>query len=127
MPPSALRVLFVDDSEEDTLLLLEELRKGGFEPAFQRVDSLPGLIQALEAGPWDVILCDHMMPNLPSVQALESWQRLAPGTPLILVSAWLDERTAARLMEHGARDFIPKLNPARLVPAIRRELGGPAR
>lgn len=122
MAPQPLRVLFIDDSADDMILLSGVLRQGGFEPSAERVETLATLSDALARSPWDIVLCDHLMSDLRSADALETCRRLAPRTPFILVSTWLDERVAAQLMLQGARDFVPKLAPDRLVPVVRREL-----
>lgn len=117
-----LNVLFVDDSEEDVVLLEQELRRGGFETRHARVENVAAFVEALGRERWDLILCDYLVPGVDPAETIRTWRRLAPEVPLILVSTWLDERAAAGLMELGARDYVPKLAPARLVPVVRREL-----
>ena len=57
-----LRVLIVEDSKDDEVLLLRELRRGGFDPAFERVDTAETMSAALDATPWQAIICDHDLP-----------------------------------------------------------------
>ena len=58
-----LNVLIVEDSEDDFLLLLRELRKGGYEPAFERVETAAEMQSALSKQAWDIIISDYKMPN----------------------------------------------------------------
>ena len=54
-----LRVLMVEDSEDDALLTILALEMGGFDPAYERVENAEAMWKALLEKPWDVILCDY--------------------------------------------------------------------
>ncbi len=116
-----LRVLVVDDSEDDVFLLIRELRKGGIIPEYLRVDSEPKLRQALKKS-WDIVITDHNMPGFSSEEALEVVKSEGLDTPVIIVSGTIGEDIAVRAMKAGAHDYIMKDNLARLLPAIQREL-----
>jgi PAS domain S-box-containing protein len=118
----SLNVLIVEDSEKDTRLLVAELNRGGFEPAFERVDSAASLNSALEKQDWDVILSDDAMPQFSSLQALELLKEKGHDIPFIVVSGAIGEEIAVELMKAGAHDFIAKGGLSRLIPAIEREL-----
>ncbi len=118
-----LRVLLVEDSADDALLLLRELRRGGYEVLHERVDTAEGMRAALEKRDWDVVISDHAMPTFSAPAALEllrenGWQDL----PFIIVSGHIGEDAAVKAMKAGAHDFVAKDSLARLVPAIEREL-----
>lgn len=66
-----LRVLLVEDSEDDALLLERQLRRGGLDAITRRVDSAAELRAALIQQPWDVIITDHNLPGFDSHAALE--------------------------------------------------------
>ena len=126
-PPSSrnneLRVLLVEDSADDALLLLRELKRGGYEVFHERVDTAEGMRAALERQDWDVVVSDHAMPAFSAPAALEllrenGWQDL----PFIIVSGYIGEDAAVKAMKAGAHDFVAKDSLARLVPAIEREL-----
>lgn len=117
-----LRVLMVEDSEPDARLLVREIRKGGYDPAYERVDYAETMRAALTRQPWDVVLTDYRMPHFNGMEALRVLQEAGPDVPLIVVSGAIGEETAADLMRAGAHDFIRKDNLSRLVPAIQREL-----
>jgi len=118
----SLRVLIVEDSENDALLLLRELKKGGYEPAFLRVDDAETLNDALDHHKWDVVVCDFRMPHFDGEAALELFKKKSLNIPFIVVSGMIGEDVAVEMMRAGAHDYILKNNLARLVPAIDREL-----
>jgi serine phosphatase RsbU (regulator of sigma subunit) len=118
-----LRVLIVEDSEDDSLLMLRELRRGGFDPVSSaRVSTADQLRAALAAQGWDVVLCDHNMPGFDSGQALRIVKALQVDLPFVIVSGSIGEDVAVRAMQAGAQDYLLKGNLARLVPAVEREL-----
>ncbi|MDQ3589251.1 MAG: PAS domain S-box protein [Actinomycetota bacterium] len=124
---STLRALLVEDSENDALLVAEELRRGGYEPACERVSTPEEMELALtEASargePWQVVLSDYYMPHFGAPDALALLRRLGYDTPFIVVSGKIGEDAAVAMMQAGAQDYVIKENLARLCPAIEREL-----
>ncbi len=117
-----LRVLIVEDSEDDTLLLVHELRHGGYAPTYERVDSFKAMKAALDKQHWDLVLSDYTMPNFRGTDALLLLRDRDPDIPFIYVSGTIGEDMAVVAMKAGANDYIIKGNLKRLVPAIRREL-----
>ncbi|MGD8939599.1 MAG: EAL domain-containing protein [Gammaproteobacteria bacterium] len=118
----SLKILIVEDSEDDALLLIRELRKGGYTPFFDRVDSPETLQKALHEEQWDVVITDHNMPRLNSETVLETVNASGIDVPVIIVSGIIPESIAVANMKAGAQDYIMKDNLARLIPAIEREL-----
>jgi two-component system cell cycle sensor histidine kinase/response regulator CckA len=117
-----LRVLFVDDSEEDVFFLLRELRKGGFEPYHKRVDDAASLRTLLQTEEWQIVISDFHMPDFDGLMALQIFKEAGRDIPFILVSAIVGEETAVLAMKQGVHDYIMKRNLARLVPVVQREL-----
>ena len=117
-----LRVLIVDDSENDVLLLLRGLRGGGFEPEFERVETAEAMAAALAARPWDIIISDYSMPEFSGFAALKVLQQSGLDLPFILVSGTIGEDLAVEAMKAGAHDYVMKGNLQRLTTAIEREL-----
>lgn len=117
-----IRVLIVEDSEDDTLLLVRELRRGGYDPCFERVDRPDAMRDALQDRRWDVVLTDHNMPSFDSGDALSLLQESRLDIPFVIVSGSIGEDYAVAAMKAGAHDYIMKDNLARLVPAVQREL-----
>ena len=118
-----LRVLLVEDYEDDALLLLRELRKGGYEPDYERVDTARAMEVALEEREWDLVIADHSMPAFSSSAALELLRSKGfADLPFIIVSGRIGEDAAVAAMKAGAQDYLMKDNLARLNTAIEREL-----
>lgn len=118
----SLRVLLVEDSEDDAALTLRQLKKGGYEPSYKRVDTTEGMRAALEARDWDIILSDYTMPEFSGPAALALLRSMDLDLPFIVISGAMGEESAVELMRAGAHDYIMKDNLVRLVPAIEREL-----
>jgi two-component system, LuxR family, sensor kinase FixL len=118
----SLRVLIVEDSEADTLLLLRHLRQGGFEPSYRRVETASAMQAALTAQAWDVIISDYRLPQFSGPEALQLLQTAGLDLPFILVSGAVGEELAVAMMKAGAHDFLLKDKLTRLVPAVEREL-----
>src|SRR3984957_18952702 len=119
-----LRVLIVEDSEDDTRLLLHELKRSDYEIAHQRVETAEALNAALDRENWDILFCDYTLPQFSGQAALEIVRRRDIDLPFIFVSGTLGEDVAVRAMKAGAHDYVMKNNLARLVPAMERELRG---
>jgi diguanylate cyclase (GGDEF)-like protein/PAS domain S-box-containing protein len=117
-----LRILFIDDSEDDVILLLRDLQKGGYDVQSARVQTAGDMQAALASQPWDLILCDYSIPSMNATQALEILQNSGLDLPLIIVSGTIEEEAAVFALKAGAHDFLLKSNLARLLPAIGREL-----
>jgi DNA-binding NtrC family response regulator len=117
-----LRVLLVEDSEPDALLLLRHLHRGGYEIASRRVDTASALNEALDGAEWDIVISDYQIPGFGGALALELFKSRGLDIPFIIVSGVIGEETAVGMMKAGAHDYLLKQNLARLVPAIEREL-----
>ena len=117
-----LRVLLVEDSEDDAALLLRELKRAGYEVAHDRVYTADAIEQSLAKHAWDLVISDHGMPAFSGTEALQIVRRLAPDLPFIFVSGSIGEDIAVAAMRAGAQDYVMKGNIRRLAPAIDREL-----
>lgn len=118
-----LKVLVVEDSENDTLLLVRELRRGGYEPDYRRVETAEEMTTALAEGAWDLVVSDHSMPRFSSSEALKLLRSKGfVDLPFIIVSGQIGEDAAVEAMKSGAQDYIMKGNLTRLNSAIEREL-----
>ena len=122
MNTTLLRVLLVEDSEDDALLTLHELRKGGFQTEWERVDTRAAMELALASRSWELVICDHVMPGFSSAGALDVMRKGSLDLPFIIVSGVAPEDLVTAAMRQGAHDFISKGNLVRLVPAVKREL-----
>jgi len=86
MNDKSLRVLMVDDSEDDVLLIMREIAKGGNNPVYERVETAAAMKKALEEKKWDIILCDYKMPNFNVPSAIAVLKEANIDIPLIIVS-----------------------------------------
>jgi two-component system sensor histidine kinase VicK len=121
--PEPLQVLIVEDSQEDTFLIVRELKHGGFEVIFERVDTAAAMQAALDAKSWDIIVSDYSMPQFGGAQALKLYQRQRSDIPFIVVSGAIGEDRAVEIVKAGAHNYVNKNHLAdRLVPAVRQEL-----
>jgi len=117
-----LRVLLIEDSEDDAVLILRELRKAGYTPLSERVETEYTMRSALSSQKWDIILSDYNMPEFCAAEALSVYRECGIEIPFIIVSGAVGEEKAVQLMKEGAHDYVMKDNLKRLVPAIEREL-----
>ncbi|RLB64658.1 MAG: hypothetical protein DRH08_09175 [Deltaproteobacteria bacterium] len=117
-----LRVLLIEDREDDSLLLARCLKNGGYQPVHQRVDNARDLSQALEQNNWDLILSDFNMPGFNGHEALKIVSASHPDIPFIIVSGAIGEELAVSLVKAGAADYVMKHNLERLPTAVDRAL-----
>jgi signal transduction histidine kinase len=116
-----LRVLFIEDSDDDAALQVRLLRQAGYDVAFERVDTSKALTQALDER-WDIIISDHSMPNFSGTGALRLVREKGLEIPFIFVSGTIGEEAAVAALKVGAQDYLMKTNLGRLIPAVQREL-----
>lgn len=119
---SHLRILIIEDSEDDARLLLREIRRGGYEVESERVETAEAMRAALTRQKWDLIICDFSLPRFSAPRALELLKQSGIDLPFIIASGTIGEESAVNALKAGAHDFIIKGNFARLIPAIEREI-----
>ncbi len=117
-----LRVLLVEDSEDDVSLILRALRRGGYEPLYRRVQTRAGMEAALADEWWDVVVSDYHLPDFGAMEALEVAKKSGMDLPFVVVSGKIGEDVAVGLMRAGAHDYVLKTNLYRLCPAVEREV-----
>jgi PAS domain S-box-containing protein len=117
-----LRVLIVEDSEEDALLILRELKHGGYEPEYERVETSETMKKALAGSHWDVVISDYLLPHFGAPEALALLHGSGNDVPFIVVSGKVREDVAVEMMKSGAHDYVMKDNLARLCATVERGL-----
>lgn len=117
-----LKILLIEDSEDDALLVLRFIRQGNFVPTWERIETAEALSQALAASSWDVILSDYWLPRFDAPTALKIVKQSQLDVPFIVVSGAIGEHLAVEMMKAGAHDYVMKQNLTRLPGAIQREL-----
>jgi two-component system, cell cycle sensor histidine kinase and response regulator CckA len=118
----SLRILHVEDSQDDADLVLLELRRAGFTPTVTRVETPDAMNAALAEKEWDVVISDYSMPKFSAPRAFEVLREHGLDIPFIIVSGTVGEETAVQAMKLGVQDYLLKGQLLRLVPAIEREL-----
>lgn len=122
MEENKIKVLILEDSEFDAVVLENILRKGGFKPTIHRVEQLDDFQSAIDSREWDIILADYNLRGFHAPDALELLQKTKQDIPFIIISGGIGEDTAVEAMKAGAHDYLMKGYLARLVPAVEREL-----
>jgi signal transduction histidine kinase len=119
---STLKILILEDMEEDVELIKRTLKKAGLQFQAMQVDSREGFVDALQHYDADVILSDHSLPQFDSVDALELCKKMKFTAPFILVTGAVSEEFAVSCLKQGADDYVLKSNLARLPNAIHNAL-----
>lgn len=119
---SLLHVLIVEDSIDDTELIVREIQRGGHTVSFERVETKKTMEEALARRRWDVVLSDYSMPSFTAIGALRTLKESGLDVPFLVISGTIGEETAVAALKAGAHDFVVKDKLARLVPAIEREI-----
>ncbi len=122
MSAQVLRLLLIEDSEDDAALLLRELNRSGYTVSHTRVETREELERALNVGPWDVIITDYALPRFDGLSAFSVVRQRGLDVPFLIVSGKIGEDVAVAAMKAGVHDFVLKDRLGRLGPAVAREL-----
>ncbi|HEV8657011.1 MAG TPA: response regulator [Thermoanaerobaculia bacterium] len=122
-----LRILLVEDSERDAALILLYLRRGGYEPTMQRVETRFEMKAKLESGEWDVIISDFNLPGFNAYASLQVLQESGRRIPFIVLSGEISQEIIDGVTKAGANEYLAKYEMRQIVPAIERALQGRAR
>ena len=117
-----IRILMLEDSALDGELIVAQLKLARLTVEVQRVWTRDAFVRALDAGGFDVILSDHLLPGFDGDAALALARQRTPDVPFIFVSGTLTEELAVQALTRGARDYVVKQRLQRLPDAIQRAL-----
>lgn len=117
-----LRILLVEDHEDDAVRLMRELENGGVQPLFRRVEKREHLVSALETQDWDIVISDYALPGFSGMDALKVVKEQRPGLPFIMISEKKEEEVVIETLKAGAEDYVMKDRLFRLCPAVERAL-----
>ncbi len=126
MPHQTMKVLIVEDSEDDADLLCSELSGICDQFECRRVECDADMRAALRESDWDLVISDHAMPCFSALEALEVLKESGKDIPFIIYSGNISEQVAVSALHNGVHDSVGKGNVARLIPSIKRELGNAA-
>jgi len=121
----SLKMLIVEDSEDDAQLLLREVERS-YVVEYQQVESAEDMSRLLKEYSWDLVISDYSMPRFNAFQALETLKASGLDLPFIIVSGTIGEDVAVAAMKAGAHDYLLKGKLKKLIPVIERELGDAA-
>jgi len=103
-----LQALIIEDSADDALMVVDELRNGGYDVTWERVETAEAMRAALGRQPWDILIADYKMPSFSGLAALELLKASGRGLPFIIVSGKIGEDLAVAALKAGANDYIMK-------------------
>jgi len=121
-PKPQVRILIVEDSEDDVLLLVREITRAGYACQWERVETASEMSDALARESWDAIVADYTMPRFSAPAALALLHQSGQDLPFVIVTGTIGEDIAIAAMKAGAHDYLMKANLTRLVPTIEREI-----
>lgn len=117
-----IRLLLIEDNEDDALLTINHLKENDYELFYRRVFSREAVKESLVNEPWDCVISDYAMHNFNGLEALEEFLIHDLEIPFILLSGTIGETLAVKAMKMGANDYIMKDHLAFLGLALDREL-----
>jgi PAS domain S-box-containing protein len=117
-----LKALLIEDSMEDAALLMRCLKRSGYTPVHERVETAEDMSAALDKDRWDIVLSDHRMPLFSALGALDVLKEKGLDLPFVIVSGNVGEELVAAAMKAGASDYVLKDDLSRLAPAVDRAL-----
>ena len=118
---AVLRLLIVEDSEDDALLAVHELRRADYDVRFERVETAAAMAAALKEREWDLVIADYSLPQFSGIAALELLKSTGLDIPFVIISGSIGEDLAVDVMKSGAHDYMMKGNIKRLIPSLERE------
>ena len=119
---TSLAALVLEDYEPDAELLLDALKRGGFDADFELADTAETMREALARRAWDIVISDYSMPGFNALKALSVLRESGKDIPFIVISGTIGEENAVEALKMGAHDFLVKGRLARLVHVVEREL-----
>jgi two-component sensor histidine kinase/CheY-like chemotaxis protein len=115
-----IKILHLEDSDDDAELIREALRNEGIACDVVRVETGGAFLEAMDHGAWDIILADYSLPSFDGISALKLAVEKRPGVPFIFVTGSLGEDRAVETLKNGATDYVPKHRLDRLPQAVTR-------
>ncbi len=119
---SRIKVLHLEDDARDAHLIAYKLQAGGLACDIVHVSDRAAFERALDAGAFDLVLCDHNLGDYDGLAALKLVRSKQPDTPVIMISGTLSDDEAVDCLKAGATDYVLKQRLQRLAPAAERAI-----
>jgi len=120
---SILKILHLEDSAMDSELISQYLKKHlDLEFQIDIVSNEKEFVSAISTKPYHLILSDFMLPDIDGFQVLKYLHSFSKDIPVIILSGFIGEETAAELLKQGASDYVSKESLSRLDHSIKRAL-----
>lgn len=117
-----LRMLVLGVCSDDIEILIAALRRGGYAPTYERVQTVEAMKAALDRQGWDCVVAEYPLPHFDGLSALPVLGEHTSDVPVILFSDTINEHVAVEAMRAGMTDYILKGDTGRLLPVVAREL-----
>jgi two-component system response regulator HydG len=98
-------ILVVDDDIAHRSMLRILL---GWEYDIAEADCGSKAIERIQNAPFDLVLMDVCMPEISGIEALDRIKAANPNIPIIMMTAYFSEKTAAIAIKKGAYDYLTK-------------------
>jgi PAS domain S-box-containing protein len=122
MNSKGLKILCLEDVEDDAIIIREMLSAEGLIFQFDHVSTESEFMDKLKSEKFDIILSDYNLPGFSGIAALLLSKKICPDVPFICISGTIGEDLAVELMHLGASDYIIKDKLSKLPVAIERAL-----
>ncbi len=116
------RILIIDDSDDDFHLLSRRIKQRWPSAVIEHAPDQQSLVSHLATARWDIVLCDYAMPNLDAAGAQQLCRQAGSQAAFIVCSGMASDHQGVQAMLDGARDYVEKSRPERLLPVLEREL-----
>jgi len=104
--PRPLRVLLVEDDEDDARLLALELRRAGFAALVERVETAEEMSAGLARGGFDIVISDYRLPGFGASEALELHKGSGLDVPFLVCSGSIGETQAVVVVVFGESHHV---------------------
>src|SRR5258706_7886677 len=115
-----LRILHLEDDPDFSSLVQALLSQERIQAELTLVSKRGEFEAAAKRQDFDVIVADYLLPDYNGIEALRCAREQCPHIPFILISGTIGEQAAIESLKSGATDYVLKMVPERVVPAIRR-------
>ncbi len=111
MENEPLKILVLDDDEDDTYLICDTIESQSETDYIISVSHNPSeAAEMLRKNPFDIVLCDYLMGATSGIDFIKKMRSEGIDTPIILLTGMGTGTADQAALEAGASDFISKIN-----------------